>query len=107
MGYQTLDDDFLEMLHAEFRSACQKNRPLNSLHEAYAVLAEEVDELWDEVRKKRSKRDRLNMLKELVQIASCAWRAANDLGLLERPSHTYDAATLAPGSQAPRHTGEG
>jgi glycyl-tRNA synthetase beta subunit len=35
----------------------------NSLHEAYAVLLEEVDEFWDEVKKKPRKRCPINTLK--------------------------------------------
>lgn len=52
----------------------------NSAHEAYGVLAEEVDEFWDEVKKKRSKRDPAAMRAELKQIAAVAIRAMTDLG---------------------------
>ena len=58
--------------------------PQNSAHESYAVLLEEVEEFWEEVRKKREDRDREAMLKELVQIAAMSQRAAEDLGLIPR-----------------------
>lgn len=49
-----------------------KWRPYNSMHEAYAVLAEEVDEFWDEVRKKARNRNTKDAYKELIQIAAIA-----------------------------------
>jgi NTP pyrophosphatase (non-canonical NTP hydrolase) len=48
------------------------------------VLLEEVDELWDEVRKKRETRDLPAVRTELLQIAAMAWRTALDCGLEER-----------------------
>lgn len=68
----------------ELERAEAKHAPLNSLHEAYAVLLEEVDELWDEVRKQTSKRDPAAIRMELVQIAAVAIRAALNLGYDER-----------------------
>jgi|GEM_PF-6975959 len=49
--------------------------PYNSHHEAYAVILEELDEYWDEVRRKESERDHLAMRKELIQVAATAVRA--------------------------------
>jgi hypothetical protein len=43
------------------------------------VILEELDEFWEEVRKKRSQRDPLRMLGELVQIAAMAQRCAEDV----------------------------
>ena len=63
----------------EVAQACAKHAPMNSLHEAYAVLLEEVDELWDECRKKSSERNRDDVRTELIQIAAMAFRAAIDL----------------------------
>ena len=48
--------------YGEFRSA----------HEAYAVILEEVDEFWDEVKKKRSDRNPYSMRLELIQVAAMA-----------------------------------
>jgi hypothetical protein len=55
--------------------------PLASAHEAYAVLVEEMDEFWDEVKKRSENRDKLAMRTELIQIAAMACRAIHDLGL--------------------------
>jgi hypothetical protein len=52
----------------------EKHGPLNSHHEAYAVLLEEVDEYWHEV--KRQQRIPGKLRDELIQIAAVALRAA-------------------------------
>lgn len=64
---------------AELHNATDKFGPFNSTHEAYAVLKEEFDEFWDEVKKKNPNRE--NMRKELVQIAAMVCRAVIDLEL--------------------------
>ena len=45
----------------------------------YAVLLEECDELWDEVRKRRALRDVGRMRQELIQIAAMALRFITDV----------------------------
>lgn len=50
----------------------------HSLHEGYAVLLEEVDELWDFVKMKQKKRDYKLIEKECIQIASMAIRIIQD-----------------------------
>jgi hypothetical protein len=57
----------------------------HSMHEAYAVLLEELDELWEEVRKKPTERDPAAIYKELVQIAAMALRTVTSLGKDEKP----------------------
>jgi hypothetical protein len=52
-----------------------------SAHEGWAVLREEVDELWDEVKKKPSARNSTAMYSELVQVAAMAQRMAEDICL--------------------------
>ncbi|MCC6271291.1 MAG: hypothetical protein IT190_08435, partial [Microbacteriaceae bacterium] len=54
--------------------------PMHSLHEAYAVLLEELDEVWDHVKLKQPERDPAAVRKELVQLAAMAARAVVDLG---------------------------
>ena len=70
---------FAEMVRKELVAAREGNAPQNSLHEAYAVILEEVDEFWDEVKKKASKRVDSEILTELVQIAAMCQRAAEDV----------------------------
>jgi hypothetical protein len=73
---------FLNAVDVEVRRATVLHSPYNSLHEAYAVILEEVDELWDEVRKQRHARSSDIIRTELIQIAATACRAAFDLGLV-------------------------
>lgn len=46
--------------------------PFNSLHEAYGVLMEEVDEFWAHVKVNQKKRDLPACRAELVQLAAMA-----------------------------------
>lgn len=73
IGFPTL----VEMELTEARR--NHKRPHNSAHEGYAVLLEEVNELWDEVRKPRDSRSPFRMLGELVQIGAMAQRVAEDV----------------------------
>lgn len=71
---------FSEMVEAELAQARVKYPGLqNSAHEGFAVLYEEVDELWDEVRENQLNRNNATMLRELVQIAAMAQRMAEDV----------------------------
>jgi hypothetical protein len=72
---------FAEYVRAELILARSKYRPMASAHEGWAVLREEVDELWDEVRKKPGQRNTHAMYHELVQIAAMAQRMAEDICL--------------------------
>lgn len=51
-------------------------RPQASLHEGYAVLKEEVDELWDAV--KDQKASPASIRKEAIQVAAMAIRFIKD-----------------------------
>lgn len=73
--------EFAMIVRAELIAARAKNAPMNSAHHAYAVILEEVEEFWEEVKKKREYRSKQKMLMELVQIGAMAQRAAEDLGL--------------------------
>jgi len=53
--------------------------PVHSVHEGYAQILEEVDELWEEVRKKSKNRDYRSMYIELVQISARSQRLAEDI----------------------------
>jgi hypothetical protein len=75
---------FPEMVVDELSSARAGHAPINSLHEGYAVILEEMDELWEEVRKKQSQREPLEILAELVQIGAMAQRVAEDVLIVKR-----------------------
>lgn len=72
---------FLLDVAAEYYRAVKQHAPLNSAHEAYAVILEELDEYKAEVWKKREQRDKHAMRAELVQLAAMCMRAVEDLGL--------------------------
>lgn len=56
----------------EVRSARRRFSAFNSAHEGYAVMLEEVDELWDEVKAQNSERKIDNMRAEAKQVAAMA-----------------------------------
>ncbi len=73
-----LTEAFLEMVRGEFeRSNENNNSNFASSHEAYAVIKEELDEFWQEVKKKSSERNTQRMVSELVQIAAMCLKAAH------------------------------
>jgi hypothetical protein len=78
-----LDDNKIKnimgMIEHELRSASQKHEPFNSCHEGYGVILEELDELWDEIKKKTKLRDRKLMAMEATQVAAMAARFIMDL----------------------------
>lgn len=71
--------NFPDLVKQEVERCRAKFKKADSWHYIYGVLMEEVDELWDEIKKKPAKRDLDNMLHELVQIAGCCQLAAEDL----------------------------
>lgn len=69
-------DAVLNLVKCEVETAVDKWPPLNSAHEGYGVLKEEVDELWDCVKVKQCNRDLSEMKKEAIQVAAMAVRFA-------------------------------
>jgi hypothetical protein len=61
----------------ELAQARAKFPKFNSAHEGYAVILEELDELWIEVQKKD--RSKLFMRKEAMQVAAMAIRFMEDV----------------------------
>lgn len=83
-GYVMTGDD-IEQVHAtlgdveqEVYHASIKFEPFNSPHEGYAVIKEELDELWDDVRKKNRGRSTAAR-SEAIQVAAMAVRYVVDL----------------------------
>lgn len=70
---------FLASVGAEVLRAQAKYPPFNSAHEGYAVLLEEVDELWQEVKRKQGERDPTALLTEATQVAAMAARFAIEI----------------------------
>lgn len=72
-------DNILDNITNELFNATLKYSKFNSFHEGYAVILEELDELWNEVKKKPHLIDKDNMRKEAIQIATMAIRFIIDL----------------------------
>lgn len=58
----------------EIRKAEFKFRAYSSSHEGYAIIHEELDELWDEVKTKSEYRSTDKMYREAMQVACTAMR---------------------------------
>lgn len=67
---QTTVDHMLEHLKEEMFRARTQHNPMQSIHEGYAVILEELDELWDEIKMKEP--DSRAMAKEALQVAAMA-----------------------------------
>ena len=63
------------LAYEEAMRAAVKFKPFNSSHEGYAVLAEEVDELWDAIKSNQLEHAR----KEAIQVAAVALRYIADV----------------------------
>ena len=61
--------------------AASKFPLFNSAHEGYAVLAEEVDELWDEVKKNQKIRSEEKLRAEAKQVAAMALKLMVSLAM--------------------------
>jgi hypothetical protein len=66
-------------IEAEVERAQMHGVQFASLHEAYAVILEELDEVWDITRMKRRDRDPKALRKEFIQIAAMAVKAIGSI----------------------------
>lgn len=76
------DEGLYEIFMEGYREATRASQaypPMNSPHEGYSVLFEEVDELWEHVRVKQGKRNVVGMREEAVQIMAMAARFVYDI----------------------------
>lgn len=69
--------DILLEVQNELKRAEKKFAQFNNPHEGYAVLLEEMDELWDLI--KKQSHDREAMKWEALQVAAMAVRFIKDL----------------------------
>ncbi len=70
--------DTLADIRLELESAA-KWPAMNSAHEGYAVILEELDELWEHVKTNQKRRDLVAMRKEALQVAATAIRFVQDV----------------------------
>lgn len=65
-------DKSLAAVKEEVMSAIAKYPKFNSSHEGYAVLLEEVEELWDEIKNNKKSGTILRQREEALQVAAMA-----------------------------------
>lgn len=79
-------DTTIGLIRDELCRAMELWSPMQSAHEGYAVILEELEELWEHVKKNQNKRDIAAMRTEAVHVAAMAARFIADLALTnERP----------------------
>ena len=71
--------DLLGDINLEVERANMHGEKFASLHEAYAVILEELDEVWDITRLKRRDRDPEALRKEFIQIGAMAVKAIESM----------------------------
>ena len=69
------NDDIFAEIDAEVRRAERHGDKFANAHEAYAVILEELDEVWEIVRQRKHDRSAHEFKKELVQVAAMAIKA--------------------------------
>jgi hypothetical protein len=84
MSHIDKEDLVMADVLAELETALDRFPAFNSAHEGFAILKEEVDELWEEVRAKQGARDVEAMEKEAIQVAAMAMRFVLDVCQGER-----------------------
>jgi len=65
----------------EYKSATERFGSFNSAHEGYGVILEELDELWDEIKLKQSKREPDSLFNESKQVSAMGLRFMVDVCL--------------------------
>lgn len=77
MNNEYFIDAWLSIVIAELHRAAEKFGDFNSAHEDYAVIREELDELWDAIKNKKTTREQLT--KEAVQVTAMGLRFLLDV----------------------------
>ncbi len=68
-------DDAVEAMLKELTRATEMHPRLNSVHEGYAVLLEEMDELWDEIKSTGPHKNNPSHVRtEAIHVAAMALR---------------------------------
>ncbi len=70
--YEGMVAKVVDEVVAELERATDLHGPMSSPHEGYAIIQEEVDELWEEV--KTNPQDMEKMRAEVIQVAAMAIR---------------------------------
>jgi NTP pyrophosphatase (non-canonical NTP hydrolase) len=65
-------EEALDLVAQEYKAANEKFPGFNSPHEGYAVLLEEVEELWEEIKNNKSPMSAMRQKDEAIQVAAMA-----------------------------------
>ena len=80
MTFEEKAEGILKNIVAELVIARRHNpEKFNSPHEGYAVILEEMDELWDEIKRPKARRNYSAMAFEATQVAAMAIRFLVDI----------------------------
>lgn len=71
--------ELAEAIDNELMASFRHGKTFATLHEAYAVILEELDEIWDVTRQKKRDRDAEALRKELIQLAAMAIKAVKSM----------------------------
>ena len=63
-------DDICKAMKLECVEAISENGHFNTLHEGFAFLKEEVDELWEEIKKNPKGNNDIDVIKEAIQVGA-------------------------------------
>lgn len=83
MDKTTTMKTFDKLVEEELKRARKQHGNMQSLHEAYSVILEEVDEFWEHVKMKSKNRNPQEILGELVQISAMCQKTAEDVVIPE------------------------
>jgi hypothetical protein len=78
-GGKMLKPEIQFLIADELIRARKNHSNFNNYHEGYAVILEELDELWVEI---KGEQDTIHLKEEAIQVAAMAIRFIEDLDLL-------------------------
>lgn len=78
-----MSERFIQDMQNELAAARSHYPPINTIHEGYAIILEEMDEFWYQVKKRPNARDPHLLYHELIQIAAMCMRTADDCRLTD------------------------
>ncbi len=72
-------EDAIHEIIQEYGRAAKQHGTFPTMHHGYAAILEELDELWDEIKKKADVRSEDELVKEARQVGAMALRFMADL----------------------------
>jgi NTP pyrophosphatase (non-canonical NTP hydrolase) len=79
MAHRNINEKLAKDIDDELDRAKRHGERFVNLHEAYAVLLEEVDEVWEITKQKQKVRSKKELRSELIQVAAMAIKSINSM----------------------------